>query len=220
MEYVCLLGSVCVLFCGLLFFLNRDPFYEFKLVTQVIVIILMIFCSILVVAMILWDIQTRRRKSAQRYRAKRQTTFALVQELKKQGKPFMHLVHKLNGGKTRYDENGTVVFVPPIFWDVRDSVSNNNIDLTNEYRMMNHDTVCKAFLMTCSVGNVSQVASKNVFPNVKCSHRLNKLSRFYKMVHVTLPPLPPFLPNITALMASSNTCLTPVKFLALHSTYL
>lgn len=120
MEYVCLTGSVCVLFCGLLFFLNKDPFPEFKMMTQVIVIILMIFCSIAVVAMILWDIQTRRKKSNLRFKTRRKETFELVQQLKKHSKPFMHLVHRLNGGKTRYDEQGNVTFVPPIFWNVRE----------------------------------------------------------------------------------------------------
>lgn len=121
MEYVCLLGALITLFCGLLFFLDKFPLPEYKLLAQIVAITVIVGSSLAVVIMIVWDVRTRVKKSKHRYEAKRRKLFTQVQTLKQQGKPFMHLVHRLNGLKTRYTEDGKVSFVPPLFWDVRDS---------------------------------------------------------------------------------------------------
>lgn len=132
MEYVCLMSALITLFCGLLFFLDNFPLPAAKLIAQIIAITVVIGSSISVagmlflyahhtIAMILWDVKTRIRKSKERYRIKRQKLFSEVQQLKQQSKPFMHLVHRLNGSKTRYHEDGSVEFTPPLFWNVRES---------------------------------------------------------------------------------------------------
>jgi hypothetical protein len=48
-----------------------------------------------------------------------------MQQLKRENKPWKHLMHRLNGEKTRYDENELVTYTPPLFWDVRQSEEEN-----------------------------------------------------------------------------------------------
>lgn len=71
--------------------------------------------------MIAWDVRTRIQKRQRRHIRRRKQLFDECTKLKNANMPYMHIVHRLNGLSTRYDEQGKVVFLSPMFWDIRDS---------------------------------------------------------------------------------------------------
>lgn len=127
MEYLVLLATLLTLFCGLLLYFDLFPFAEMKMAIQIIAIIIMISAAILVAFMVLWDYNTRRKKKDKRSKKKRKELFAEMQQRKLKNLPFDHIVKELMGSQTKYDENGSVAFDPPLFWDVHHS-DDENVD--------------------------------------------------------------------------------------------
>ena len=62
LEYLVLLSTLVVLFLGLLFFVDRFPEPWMKTFSEVLAVVVIVATTIVVILVILWDIQTRKRK--------------------------------------------------------------------------------------------------------------------------------------------------------------
>lgn len=121
MDYVILLFTLLVYFCGLLFLVNQFPTPAFRTFIEVMCIILIIASLIVTFAMILWDYNTRKKKYNKLKRKERMDIGRQIIELKRQKKDYTHLQRRLQKLKTTYDEDQNVKFTPPLFWDIRES---------------------------------------------------------------------------------------------------
>lgn len=110
-----MLVTLTVLFCGLLFFVNLFPSDGFRLFIQYFAIICMIGATVIVILMILWDANTRKKKEGKRRKREKKQIEAQIQELRQQGLPFDHLIHVQ---RTSYDKvTGSVIFKAPFYED-------------------------------------------------------------------------------------------------------
>jgi len=83
MEYVVLLTILAVLFLGMLFFVDQFPTSGTQQFAIWLATLVIIFSSIIVCTMIIWDFFTRRKKDMKKVRRRREQLLLQFGELKK-----------------------------------------------------------------------------------------------------------------------------------------
>ena len=121
MEYVTILATILTLFCGLLFYVEKFPNLIVEQMIQAVAIIVMITATIFVILMVIWDYQTRRKKDAKKLKRRVKDLLAELSEKQRKGEPTEVLELKFKYLKTKFDDQGNVLFVPPFYHDIPES---------------------------------------------------------------------------------------------------
>ena len=135
-----LMVSLLILFCGLIFTIPIDKFPSegFRKLIEVIALLLAITSTVFVIGMsmlfvvfnllvanniftrhntltcntVVWDTNTRKKNEGKRNKHKKKKLAAMIEERIEQGLPYDDL---LKPKKTRYDQDGQVIFSTPFF---------------------------------------------------------------------------------------------------------
>jgi len=146
MEYFVLLSSLLILYCGMMFAIPIEMFPSegFRKAIDVIALVLAIASTIFVVGMsmlcacfrwtipisqlwtVIWDANTRKKNDRKKLNLKKKQIAEMIEQRKQQGLPFDDLIKPK---KTRYDQNGQVIFSTPFFDESTESDHEHNLTL-------------------------------------------------------------------------------------------
>ena len=146
MEYFVLLSSLLILYCGMMFAIPIEMFPSegFRKAIDVIALVLAIASTIFVVGMsmlcacfkwtipishlwtVIWDANTRKKNDRKKLKLKKKQVAEMIEQRKQQGLPYDDL---MKPKKTRYDQNGQVIFSTPFFDESTESDHEHNLTL-------------------------------------------------------------------------------------------